>query len=41
MKYRNALIDVIGGIVRERKRPTEDQMRVHTEPAIYMVHITQ
>lgn len=27
MKYRKALIDVIGGIVRERKRHTEDEIR--------------
>jgi hypothetical protein len=36
MKYRNALIDVIGGIVRERKRATDDEIRVlaesHVEP---------
>ncbi len=31
MKYRNALIEVIGGIVRERKPPTEDDIRALAE----------
>jgi len=34
MKYRNALIDVIGGIVRERKPPTEDEIRVLAQPQV-------
>ena len=34
MKYRNALIEVIGGIVRERKRPTEDEVRALAEPRV-------
>lgn len=34
MKYRNALIDVIGGIVRERKRPTEDEIRALAQPRV-------
>ena len=31
MRYRNALIDVVGEIVRERKRPTEDEVRALAE----------
>ena len=34
MKYRNALIDVVSGIVRERKAPTEDEIRVLAEPQV-------
>jgi len=34
MKYRNALIDVIGGIVREGKRPGEGEIRVLAEPRV-------
>ena len=34
MKYRNALIEVIGGIVRERERPTLAQIRVLAEPRV-------
>jgi hypothetical protein len=34
MKYRNALIDVVGGIVRGRKRPTEDEIRVLAGPQV-------
>ncbi len=34
MKYRNALIGVIGGIVRERRRPTEDEIRALAEPRV-------
>ena len=31
MRYRNALIDVVGEIVRERKRPTEDEVHALAE----------
>lgn len=34
MKYRKALIEVIGGIVRESKPPTEDEIRVFAEPRV-------
>ncbi len=34
MKYRSALIEVISGIVRERKRPTQDEIRFLAEPRI-------
>jgi hypothetical protein len=34
MKYRNALIDVIGGVVRQQKRPTEDEIRFLAEPQV-------
>jgi hypothetical protein len=34
MKYRNALIDVIGGIVRQRKPPTEGEIRALAEPQV-------
>lgn len=34
MKYRKALIEVIGGIVRERKSPTEGQIRALAEPQV-------
>lgn len=34
MKYRNALIEVIGGIVRERKRPAEEEIRVLAGPRV-------
>jgi len=34
MKYRKALIEVIGGIVRERKPPTEDEIHVFAEPRV-------
>jgi Fic/DOC family len=34
MKYRNVLADVIGGIVRDRKQPTEDEIRARTEQVI-------
>jgi hypothetical protein len=34
MKYRSALIDVIGGIVRARKLPTGDEIRTLAEPQV-------
>ena len=34
MKYRNALIEVIGAIVRERKRPTEEEIRILARPRL-------
>ncbi len=34
MKYRNALIDVVGGIVRERKQPAVDEIRALAEPLV-------
>ena len=34
MRYREALIEVIGGVVRERKPPTEDEIRVFAEPRV-------
>jgi Fic family protein len=34
MKYRNALIEVIGAIVREHKRPTEEEIRLLAEPRV-------
>lgn len=34
MKYRNALIEVVGGIVREHKRPTENEIRVLAESRV-------
>ncbi len=34
MKYRNTLIEVIGGIVRERKQPTEDEIRLLAGPRV-------
>jgi hypothetical protein len=34
MKYRNALIEVIGAIVRERKRPMEEEIRILARPRL-------
>src|SRR5690606_5071465 len=34
MKYRNALIEGIGAIVREHKRPTEEEIRLLAAPRV-------
>jgi Fic/DOC family len=34
MKYRNALADVVGGIVRDRKQPTDDEIRARAAQAV-------
>jgi hypothetical protein len=41
MKYRNFLADIVGGIVRDRKRPTEDQIRARAESVVEARDLTK
>jgi len=34
MKYRNVLADVLGGIVRDRKQPTDDEIRARAASVV-------
>ncbi|MDB6085471.1 MAG: cell division protein Fic [Gammaproteobacteria bacterium] len=41
MKYRNVLADVVGGIVRDRKQPTEDEIRARATSVVEARDLTK